>query len=302
MAMAHKQLVEELFDSAPVAVALGVVATLGLSHLSRMKPGVTAYQFFELCVLLYICVPSAALWVADPRPVTERTGWVHFAFITTSYLLAERVILGILLERQSVLSLLPPRTYQCKLMYERGFTRVTIFFFLASATHRQACSGPRFGTRHGRAPGALLYNLLRVCVCHMRDDVVRVSQALEDVYGAATVASWSSIVVFNAVLCLDSSAHRRLAAHVGLPFAAFSVGNLIVHGLPCLIAAFSPPARLMWWHGVMCVVVHLIWGWCWTGGTFLLDNVYAPLAPAVWRGMWAFALVFELLLPCWMGS
>ena len=256
-------LMRQLFDEAPIAVALGVVATLGLSHLSRVKPGVTSWQYIELCVLLYVCVPSATLWLSDPRPLTERTGWVHFAFITTSYLLVERIVLGILMERQTLLSLLPPRMYQCKLMYERGFTRVTIFFYLASATHRQA---------------------------------------FEDVYAAATVAVWSSLVVFNAVLLFDSSAHHRLAAHVGLPFVPFSVMNLIVHGLPCVLAALFPPARLSLFHGVMCVAVHLIWGWCWTGGTFLLDNVYAPLAPDVWRGMWAFALAFELLLPCWMGA
>ena len=83
-----------------------------------------------------------------------------------------------------------------------------------------------------------------------------------------------------------------------MPLDSFTVGNLIVHGFPCLIAIMSPPVRLAWPHGVMCNASHILWGWYWTGGTFLLDQVYAPLPPAVRRGMWVFAVLIELLLPC----
>ena len=171
-------------SSVPVAVlTMSGIATLGLSQLCRSASivkgsggkGVTTYQFLELCLLLYLAIGSASFWLADPRPLTERSGWLHFCFITTSYLCAERLILGILLEHADLLAVLPPRTHQLKLMYERGFTRVTIFWVLAACTNR-------------------------------RD--------LEDVYAAATVGAWSSLITFHAVLLLDSSAHRRLAAHV----------------------------------------------------------------------------------------
>jgi hypothetical protein len=258
---------EHIVSSSVPVVALTVsgVATVGLSHLCRSGSSgkrltVNTYQCIELCVLLYSALGSAVFWVADERPFLQRGGWLHFVFITSSYLFTERLILGILLERADVLSLLPARTRQLKLMYERGFTPVTIFWVLASATNRQS---------------------------------------LEDVYATSVIAAWSSLVTFHAVLFLDPSAHCRLAAHVGLPLKFFTLGNLLVHGFPCAVAVASPAERLTWSHGVICAAVHVLWGWYWTGGTFLLDRVYAPLPPAVWRGMWVFAVLLELLLlPC----
>ena len=195
----------------PVSIIVAGILTYVLSHLSGLSHlyatssvpgGVSAYKFAEICVLLYVFVGSVSLKLVDSRPVTdsqpltEASGWLMFLLITTGYLLIERLVLGILLNRPKLLAVLPPRTREMKTMYERGFTRISIFWLLAAFTHRQA---------------------------------------LEDIYATAAIASITSFIVFNAVLLLDTTAHRRLAAHVGIPFAAFGVANLVVHGLPCLL-------------------------------------------------------------------
>ena len=69
----------------------------------------------------------------------------------------ERIVLGILMGRQTFLALLPPRRYQCKLRYERGFTRVTIFFYLASATHRQTFEDVYAAAANSKELYTLLY-------------------------------------------------------------------------------------------------------------------------------------------------
>jgi len=224
-------------------------------HARSISHRVSRAQAAELTAYLALSVGSgAALALAD----RIECGWLLCCFIGATYMFLERVILTILLEDRGVLSLLPPRTQQLKRMYERGWTRISIFWLLAAATNRDA---------------------------------------LEPIYSLAACNAPVVLITFHAVLLLDRSSHQRLATHVGLPLSVFSAGNLIVHGLPAAMALAWPPQQVAWWHGAVVAAAHLAWGAAHTGGTLLLDDVYAPLPAFVWRVLWVLTVCCELLAP-----
>lgn len=102
--------------------------------------------------------------------------WSLLFAAVSVYMFFERIILQVLCEMPSVLSRLPARTYEMKSMYANGFTRIVIFWQVASSLNRPT---------------------------------------LESIYSIVCVSSWAALVSFHTVLFVDSSAHRRLADHVG---------------------------------------------------------------------------------------
>jgi hypothetical protein len=213
------------------------------------------YQLLELVVLLATASLCIGRELTGPPP--DERAWLRFLIPPTLYLLAERLV-GIGLTHPRVVSRLPPRTPQLKRMFEYGYTRLTIFWFVAALTKRPA---------------------------------------LEDVFATACCSAWGVILSFHATLLADSGSHRRLAEHCGFPLPLFSALNLLVHGMPCVVGLLWPPLRMHWWHGAASVAVHLSWGLVYTGGTFMLDEIYVPLRPAVWRFLWAVSITVELLVP-----
>jgi hypothetical protein len=151
------------------------------------------------------------------------------------------------------------KAYKLKRMYERGFTRIVKFYVLSSAPNR--------------ANSPLLVYL----------------------FSMPCLASFSALLSFHSVLFVDASAHWRLGDKVGVPLAAFTAGNLLVHGLPCVMAVVFPPQQTIWHHGVETFFA--AWGLCSTGGTLLLDDIYAHNEQQVWHCLWAVAQVVNVGLP-----
>jgi hypothetical protein len=184
----------------------------------------------------------------------------YFA-VTGFYMLCERILFTIVLEDVRVLALLPHRSYMLKRMYERGYTRLMIFWMLSTTLNR---------------PNSAL---------------------LEYLYTVACIASFASLSSFHLILPVDPTAHHRLATHVGIPLPAFSVGNVVVHGLPCVLAVLCPPQAIEWHHGLAACAVQVFWGLCATGGTFLLDDIYSPADKGTWHGLWVVALITNVMMP-----
>lgn len=173
--------------------------------------------------------------------------------MSSLYLFFERLFLTVILENPAVLKAAPPRTYNMKEMYRLGFTRVIIFWMLSSSLNRP-------------------------------------SPIFEFTYTMASIASWSALVSFHAVLLVDSTAHSRLASNVGFPLWLFTLGNIVVHVSPCVQSLFFPPRSVILLDGWVCGMVHLLWGFAASKGTFNLDHVYCHNKPEVWRMLWCVAL------------
>ena len=124
---------------------------------------------------------------------------------------------------------------------------------------------------------------------------------LEPIWSAACVSSWAALISFHAVLLVDSQAHARLAAHVGVPLPAFSAGNLVVHAVPCIASYLFPPSAVPLISGVTALAAQLTWGVCYTHGSanglFILDDVYATCPRKVWHTLWAVAAVTNIVAP-----
>eukprot|EP00931_Biecheleriopsis_adriatica_P036006 TRINITY_DN20763_c0_g2_i1.p1 TRINITY_DN20763_c0_g2~~TRINITY_DN20763_c0_g2_i1.p1 ORF type:complete len:270 (+),score=43.37 TRINITY_DN20763_c0_g2_i1:18-827(+) len=225
-----------------------------LEKLEKPSP----FQLAELCIYLATCIVCFSdLFSKEERPFAS--SWRLFFGCTSLYLFFERLLLAILLESRQVLAMLPARTYQLKLMYERGFTRIVIFWLLASSLNR--------------------------------NNIV-----LDHIYSIFSALAWGVLASFHAVLLFDPGAHRRLAAHVGMNIAPFSLGNLVTHGLPCAATMYWQPAQHEWWHGAASCACIITWGWLWTGGSFILDEIYVPAPKSAWRAMWVVALGTSILM------
>ena len=85
------------------------------------------------------------------------------------------------------------------------------------------------------------------------------------------------------------------------PLPIFSIGNLVVHGLPCVVAVYYPPKYLNLYSGIGAVIAQVTWGLAQTidnkAGLFVLDEVYAPCPKKTWWSLWIVALVVNLLYP-----
>jgi hypothetical protein len=222
-------------------------------------------QWAEIGIYAYAVVANAhavPAWLADPLNWSTSSNALYFC-VTGLYMLFERLLFTVVLEMNSVLLLLPDRAYMLKRMYERGFTRIMIFYMLSSTLNRPN------------------------------------QPFLEYLYTMACIASFSALISFHAILLVDTTAHRRLGEHVGVPLAAFTVGNLIVHGLPCVMAVYFPPQALAWHHGLCTAIAQGLWGACSTGFTFKLDDIYSPAKKEQWHALWMVAQVVNCSASIW---
>ncbi|GMH58919.1 hypothetical protein TrST_g10242 [Triparma strigata] len=197
-------------------------------------------------------------------PLLTSGSWPLLLSSVSFYMFFERLILQHLLESPSILYLLPPRTHQLKSMYANGFTRLIIFWQIVSSLNRPP---------------------------------------LESIYSIVTVSSFAALMSFHAVLLVDSKAHTRLAYHVGCPPIIFSIGNILVHGLPCLIGVMYPPEYLDFYSGLAASLSQILWGLSQTLGTdagvFVLDEVYTKCPKRTWWALWIVAQVVNLSYPFW---
>jgi len=199
-----------------------------------------------------------------PAGVVSRLSHVcalRYFCVAGLYMFCERVLFTLVLESDAVLQRLPPRSYMLKRMYERGFTRIMIFHLLSNTLNRGN------------------------------------SVVLEYLYSMACIATFAAFLSFHAVLLVDSGAHRRLGQHVGVELLPFTLGNLLVHGVPCVWTVVFPPQRLAWYHGVSTMLAQGLWGLLVTGGSYKLDDIYAPNAPNIWRTLWFVAQICNVVTP-----
>lgn len=205
--------------------------------------------------------PSFLSIIIEDYPVVAGS-WSLLLSLVSFYMVCERLVLEHILESSSILSLLPSPMYQMKSMYANGFTRIVIFWQIASSLNRPV---------------------------------------LEAIYAMAAVSSWAALISFHVVLLVDQGAHKRLADHVGSPLVAFSLGNLIVHGFPCLVAVYYPPQFLNIYSGIGAAAAQITWGLAQTignkSGLFVLDEVYAPCPKKTWWSLWIVALVVNIVYP-----
>lgn len=223
---------------------------------SSLIPSLTRLDAAELATYLLTFLSTAS------PSVHLYPSWSRFFFFTSLYMFLERIILTHLGQHPPILNLLPSTAPQLIRMYRFGFTRIIIFWMIASSLHRPM---------------------------------------LEPLWAAASVSSWAALTSFHAVLLVDSKAHARLAAHVGVPLPAFSAGNLIVHAMPCLASYLFPPSSVPLISGVVAMAAQCTWGVCYTHGTpkglFVLDDIYAECPAKVWHALWVVAAITNIVVP-----
>jgi len=219
----------------------------------------------QLAAALAVSTVCAALEIyRNEGSFWEPQGWPVAVGVLSSYLFFEMIVMDMLLINPYVLKAVPPQSKQLKCMYKLGMTRIICIALCTSALHRAA---------------------------------------LDDVYAVVACAAWGAMASFHAVLAVDSSAHARLATQVGIPLGTFTLLNLfVVHGLPCIVTAMWPPYHIELWHGAAAGAFAIAWGATSTGGTFVLDHIYAPNPPLVWYALFIVFVIAALITPLALGS
>jgi hypothetical protein len=252
------------------------VAVFGaVKHVHAFKVRVLVFELeplpmvqLQLWVTLAVATLCGLLELLGGRASPVNQGWRYVLGVASAYFFLEGVVMDMLLANPAFLKLAPPRSGQMRTMAKTGMTRIILITLCISALHRDALDG---------------------------------------VYAVAACASWGAMASFNAVLAVDPGAHGRLARHVGVPLRAFTALNLfVVHGLPCAVTTAWPPRAVTGWHGAVTGLLCLAWGFASTGGTFVLDEVYAPCRPAVWHALFAVFVATAAATPwalsAWLGS
>lgn len=111
---------------------------------------------------------------------------------------------------------------------------------------------------------------------------------------------WGVAASFSVAVVLDGTVYARMRRRNGWRVTTFVVGNAVLHFLPLAY----PPATtrsITWWDGLRSSVTHLTWAWLESGGTFVLDDVYVPMAPWMWRACLGVAVVVQcVVVPAWV--
>ena len=206
----------------------------------------------QLLVFLGASTTCALLELTLGRASPRNQGWRYVVGVAAAYFFFEFLAFDVLLASPAVLrlSFMPRRAASFASMYKLGLTRIILISLCVAGLHRRA---------------------------------------LEDLYAITGCAAWGAMMSFHGVLVVDSGAHGRLAAHVGLPLWVFTLLNLfVVHGLPCVVVSslVSRPAYRAW-HGFASGALCICWGLWRTGGTLSLDAVYTANPIAIWYALFA---------------
>ena len=114
---------------------------------------------------------------------------------------------------------------------------------------------------------------------------------------------WGVVVSFGLAGVLDSTVYVRMRKDRGWSLATFHSGNVILHYLQL---AVPPPLtrRLTHWDGFCAAVLQLTWAAIVSdGGLFVLDSVYVPMRPWMWRTcLLASTLTEILIVPACYGA
>lgn len=125
----------------------------------------------------------------------------------------------------------------------------------------------------------------------------------EEVSAVCIPLLWGVIVSFGLARVLDSTVYARMRKHRGWSLVTFHAGNVILHYLPL---AFPPllTRRLTHRDGLCAAVLQLTWAVVVSdGGLFVLDSVYVPMRPWMWKTcLMASTLTEILIVPACYGA
>ena len=106
---------------------------------------------------------------------------------------------------------------------------------------------------------------------------------------------WGVTLSFSSAILFDKTAYARIRRHRGWNMSTFVAGNVCLHFVPLM---FPPPLErcITWWDGTYAATLHLTWGLYESGGTLVLDHVYVPMQPWMWRMGFVVSTVTDVIL------
>lgn len=108
---------------------------------------------------------------------------------------------------------------------------------------------------------------------------------------------WGVVASFSTAPLLDPTVYERMRRRQGWTVVEFHVGNLVIHILPLV---WTPPLSrpIGFSDGVAAAVLHLLWGVAASdaGRVLVLDEVYVPLDPWMWRSCFVVSTITEAVL------
>jgi hypothetical protein len=103
------------------------------------------------------------------------------------------------------------------------------------------------------------------------------------------VSMWATMICFESMIVIDSSAHTAMRIKNGMSVLVFYAADLLVHWAPLLL--YVPPLP---WANLIGLAGNLAWGACLTRGSMNLSEVYVPLSATTWYILWCISIIAHL--------
>lgn len=144
--------------------------------------------------------------------------------------------------------------------------------------------------------------LLMMKGCRHSDVYTRTRSLSKHILCLSSCLSTGILLSFHSSLYFDRTSFQRIACKYKLQsnHYLFHLANFVTHILPFLILHkmnINSSLHTKPIHGKVAFMIHLLWSYIASKGTFCLDHVYVPMSEVAWKYLFLIAYVTEIAYP-----